>query len=130
MTALRDSERMTTIPTSGLDVAALRGAYATRDAAGLLALYADDATVEIIDALHPPSSPRRLAGRDALQAHFEDVFARDMTHELDIVAATGEALGYSLRCTYAGGMKVVCGGTSVVRDGLIVREVAVQAWDA
>jgi len=27
-------------------------------------------------------------------------------------------------------MKVVCGGTSVVHDGLIVREVAVQAWDA
>jgi hypothetical protein len=130
MTARQDSGRMTTIPTSSFDVDALRGAYATRDAAGLLALYADDATVEIVDALNPPSNPRRLVGRDALRAHFDDVFARDMTHELDIVAATTDALGYSLRCTYAGGMKVVCGGTSVVRDGLIVRELAVQAWDA
>ena len=53
-----------------------------------------------------------------------------MSHELDIVAATAEAVGYSLRCSYADGTKVVCGGTSVVRDGLIVREVAVQAWDS
>ena len=30
----------------------------------------------------------------------------------------------------ADGTRVVCGGTSVVRDGRIVREVAVQAWDA
>ena len=55
---------MTTIPTSTIDVDALRRAYATRDAAGLLALYADDATVEIVDAVHPPSHPRRLAGRE------------------------------------------------------------------
>ena len=52
---------MTTIPTASIDVDALRTAYATRDAAALLALYADDATVEIIDALNPPSTPRRLA---------------------------------------------------------------------
>jgi ketosteroid isomerase-like protein len=121
---------MTTIPSSTLDVGALRRAYANRDATALLALYADDVTVEIIDAVHPPSHPHRLTGRDALRAHVEDVFARDMTHSLDIVAAGPDALGFSLRCTYADGTKVVCGGTSVVRDGLIVREVAVQAWDA
>ena len=121
---------MTTIPTATIDVDALRSAYATRDAAGLLALYADDVTVEIVDAVNPPSRPRRIVGREALRAHFDDVFARDMTHELDIVATSPGALGYSLRCTYADGMKVVCGGTSVLRDGLIVREVAVQAWDA
>jgi len=121
---------MTTIPTARLDVEALRTAYANRDAAALLALYTEDATIEIIDAVHPPSHPLRLAGREALRAHFDDVFARDMTHALDIVALTPDALGFSLRCTYAGGMKVVCGRTSVVRDGLIAREVAVQAWDA
>jgi ketosteroid isomerase-like protein len=121
---------MTTIPTSSIDVDALRRAYSTRDAAGLLALYADDATVEIVDAVNMPSAPRQLSGHSALRAHFEDVLSRDMTHELDIVAASGDALGYSLRCTYADGTKVVCAATAVVRDGLIVREVGVQAWDA
>jgi ketosteroid isomerase-like protein len=120
---------MTTISTSSLD-AALRSAYSTRDAAALAAVYAPDATVEIIDAVHTPSHPALFAGRDALLAHFEDVFARDMTHEIDTIALNGDRLGYSLRCTYADGMKVVCAATAVVRDGLIVREVGVQAWDA
>jgi ketosteroid isomerase-like protein len=121
---------MTTIPASTIDVDALRRAYATRSVDGLLALYAPDATVEIVDAVHMPSHPHRLAGHAALRAHFEDVFARDITHEADIVVATPDALGLSLRCTYADGTKVVCAATAVVRDGLIVREVGVQAWDA
>jgi ketosteroid isomerase-like protein len=120
---------MTTIPTSSID-AALRRAYSDRDADALLALYADDATVELVDAQHTPSQPRRIEGHEALRAHLEDVFSRDMTHELDIVAASPEALGYSLRCRYADGMRVVCAATAQVRDGRIVRELGVQAWDA
>jgi ketosteroid isomerase-like protein len=130
MTDRRDSGGMTSISTPTIDVDALRLAYANRSVEGLLALYAEDATVEIVDAVHMPSHPHRLTGREALRAHFEDVFARDMTHETDIVAATPSALGLSLRCTYADGTKVVCAATAVVRDGLIVREVGVQAWDA
>jgi ketosteroid isomerase-like protein len=121
---------MTTIPASTIDVDALRRAYANRSVDGLLALYAQDASVEIVDAVHPPSHPHRLSGREALRAHFEDVFARDMSHVADIVVATPDALGLSLRCTYADGTKVVCAVTAVLRDGLIVREVGVQAWDA
>jgi ketosteroid isomerase-like protein len=121
---------MTTIPSSTFDVAALRGAFAGRDAAALLSLYADDATIELIDAQHSPSDPRRLSGREQIQAHLEDVFSRDMTHAVDIVAASPDALGYSLRCTYADGMKVVCVANAELRDGRIVREVGVQAWDA
>ena len=121
---------MTTISNSGIDVDVLRRAYATRHAAALLALYADDATVEIVDAVHTPSHPNRLVGRDALGAHFEDVFGRAMTHEIEAVAASPDALGFSLRCTYADGTKVVCAATAVVRDGRIVRELGVQAWDA
>jgi ketosteroid isomerase-like protein len=109
---------------------ALRTAYANRDAAALLALYADDATIEIVDAVHTPSAPQRLTGREEIRAHFEDVFTRDMTHEADIVASGDDALGYSLRCTYADGLRVVCAATAQLRDGRIVRELGVQAWDA
>ena len=130
MTVGRDSGDMTTIPASTIDTDALRRAYASRSAEDLLALYAEDATVEIIDAVHTPSHPAVFAGRDALRAHFEDVFARDLTHAVDTVALTENTLGYSLRCTYADGMKVACAATAVLRDGLIVREAGVQAWDA
>ena len=121
---------MTTIPTSSIDAAALRRAYSDRNAEALLAFYADDASVELVDAQNTPSHPRRIEGRDALRAHFEDVFSRDMTHDVDLVAASPDALGYSVRCRYADGMRVVCTATAEVRDGRIVREVGVQAWDA
>ncbi len=85
---------MTTIPASTIDTDALRRAYASRSVEDLLALYAEDATVEIVDAVHMPSHPHRLTGREALRTHFEGVFARDMTHEADIVVATPSALGF------------------------------------
>jgi hypothetical protein len=121
---------MTTIPTSTFDVAALRRAFADRDPDALAALYADDASIELVDAQHTPSAPRRIIGHDALRAHFADVFSRDMTHEPDVVAASPDALGYSIRCRYADGMRVLCSATAELRDGRIAREVGVQAWDA
>jgi hypothetical protein len=121
---------MTTIPTSSFDVAAMRRAFADRDADAAVALYADDASIELVDANNTPSRPRRIIGKDALRAHFEDVFSRDLTHELDIVAASPDSIGYSVRCRYADGMRVLCVATSQLKDGHIVREVGVQAWDA
>ena len=41
-----------------------------------------------------------LPARDAVRAHFEDVFARDMTHQVDIAVVTEDAIGYSVRCAY------------------------------
>jgi ketosteroid isomerase-like protein len=112
------------------DAATLRRAFAQRDAATLTSLYADDATVELVDTVNTPSRPHRLTGKDEIRAHLEDVLSRDMTHAVDIVAASPTALGYSLRCTYADGMKVVCVASAELRDGRIVREVGAQAWDA
>jgi len=119
---------MTTI-TPTFDVAALRRGIEGRDAAALAELYADDATIERVDAEHPPSAPARLTGRDEIRAALADVYARDMTHHLDLVAAGPDALGYTVRCRYGDGTQVVCSAVAELRDGRIVREVGVQAWD-
>jgi ketosteroid isomerase-like protein len=116
--------------TSPFDAAAMRRAFDARDAGALLALYADDAAIELVDQQNPPSRPRRIQGKEALRAHLEDVFSRDMTHELDLVAVSPESVGYSLRCRYADGTRVTCAATGALRDGRIVREVGVQAWDS
>jgi ketosteroid isomerase-like protein len=122
---------MTTINThSSLDGAALRRAFSSRDAATLTALYADDATVEVADAQTTPSSPRTVAGREAIQAYHEDIFGREMTHEVDTVAIDGDSAGFSVRCAYPDGVRVVCVATARLRDGLIVRQLTAQAWDA
>ncbi len=122
---------MTSIHThTTLDGAALRRAFSDRDAATLTALYADDATIEVADAQTTPSAPRTIEGREAIQAYHEDIFGRDMTHEVDTVALDGDSAGFSVRCAYPDGVRVVCVATARLRDGLIVRQLVAQAWDA
>jgi hypothetical protein len=120
----------TTTHTTSLDPGALRAAVEARDAATLAGLYADDATVEIVDAANTPSRPRTLKGRAEIDAFLGDVYARDMTHDVDLVVHAGDALGYSVRCTYPDGTRVLCNSVAQLRDGRIAREVVVQAWDA
>jgi ketosteroid isomerase-like protein len=121
---------MTSLTTPTFDAAALRRAYSGRDVEALLSLYHGDATLEVADAHNTPSRPLRLQGREAIRAHHEDVLGRDMTHELDTVAVGPDAIGYSLRCSYPDGTRVICVATARVRDGKIASEVGVQAWDA
>jgi len=120
---------MTSIPTTTFDVAALRRAFADRDATALAALHADDATLELIDAEHTPSHPQRIAGREAVDAYIADLFSREMTHSVEDVAVGDGVLGFSLRCRYPDGTRVLCVATAKLRDGRIVRQVAAQAWD-
>src|SRR4051812_3845104 len=99
MTARDDDAGMsTTTSHTTFDARELRRAFADHDVPALLALFADDATVEIADSEHPPSSPLVVDGRDAIRAWVEDILGRDMTHEIDTVAVDGDALGYTLRC--------------------------------
>jgi hypothetical protein len=121
---------MTSIHThTTLDGAALRRAFADRDAATLTSLYADDATIEVADAKTTPSRPLKLEGRDAIRAYYDDVFGRDMTHEIDTLAISGDSAGFSVRCAYPDGTRVVCVATAQLRGGAIVHQLTAQAWD-
>jgi hypothetical protein len=120
---------MTSIHTHTLSADALRRAFDARDAEALSSLYADDAVVEIADAATTPSDPRRIEGRDAIRAYNEDVFSREMTHEIDTVAVGEDSAGFSVRCRYPDGVRVVCVATAELRGGLIVRQLTAQAWD-
>src|SRR5690606_22587418 len=46
-----------------LDIATLRSALEGNDAARMASLFADRATLKIIDSIHPPSHPLELTGR-------------------------------------------------------------------
>ena len=121
---------MTTIPSSTtFDVAALQRAFADRDAAALAVLHADDATLEFVDAEHTPSHPQRVAGREAIDAYIADLFAREMTHSVEDIALGDSALGFTVRCRYPDGTRVLCVATARLREGRISHQVAAQAWD-
>ena len=111
------------------DVAALRRGVEERDADCLLALYADDAEVQVVDRAHPPSSPRILLGRNEIGAYLDDICGRDMTHRIEHLVTDGNAASFLESCRYPGGGRVLCSATLDLAGGRIVREIAVQAWD-
>ena len=121
---------MTTSVHPTIDGVALRQAVQSRDADALAGLYADDATVEIIDAGNPPSTPLRLSGAEQIGARLRDIYAREMRHEIDVVALSADALGLTVRCSYPDGGRVVCSSLAELQDGRITREVILQVWDA
>jgi ketosteroid isomerase-like protein len=122
---------MTSLHThTSLHGAALRRAFADRDAATLTSLYADDATIEVADAQTTPSSPSRIEGAQAIRAYFDDLLAREMTHEIDTVAVNGDSAGFSVRCRYPDGVRVVCVATARLSGGRIARQLQAQAWDS
>jgi len=111
-------------------VAELKRAIEGHDAKALTALYADEALLRIIDHDNPPSNPRDIEGKQAIAAYYDDMCGRAMSHRIDSALASGDALSFTQMCTYPDGAKVFCAATLEIRDGKIVRQTAVQAWDS
>lgn len=111
------------------DAAELKRSIEERDVSGQLGMFADDATVEVIDKSNPPSRPLVLSGRDAIREFVEDTTSRDMTHEVGGLVVDGDHAAYTVDCRYPDGTRVLCMATLDLRDGHIVRQRGVQAWD-
>jgi ketosteroid isomerase-like protein len=119
-----------TAVTQTVSVEELKRAIEARDAKALIALYADDALLRIIDHDHPPRQPLDIKGKQAIAAYYEDVCGRAMTHRVDAALSNGEALSFTQMCTYPDGAKVYCAATLEAKGGKIVRQTSVQAWDS
>jgi ketosteroid isomerase-like protein len=111
------------------DPQALKRSIEERDADAQVALFADDATVEVVDKANPPSKPLVIRGRDAIREFVEDVTSRDMTHQVSGLVTDGDTASYVIDCTYPDGNKVLCHATLELRKGQIVRQRGIQAWD-
>lgn len=110
-------------------VADLRRGIEERDASILLALYAEDAELRIVDRANPPSSPRVLAGRVAIGRYLDEISSRDMTHVLTHVLVGDGSAAYVEECQYPTGSRVLCTAVLDLAEGRIVRQTGVQAWD-
>jgi hypothetical protein len=113
-----------------VSVDTLRAAIEGRNAAHLIALYADDAVMRIIDRDNPPSRPRELKGRAAIAAFYDDICSRAMTHTLEAGVSDGHRLAFTQACAYPDGMRVFCSAMIETAGGKIARQTNVQAWDA
>jgi hypothetical protein len=112
-----------------IDIETLRAAAEERNAEAMLDLYADDAEYVRVDRNSTPSSPMKLRGKGKIAEYLRDVFGREMTHRIENEVIGEERIAFNWACEYADGTRVLAAETCEVRDGKIVRQVSVQAWD-
>ena len=117
----------TTQSTSGIGT--LSRAIEARDADGVLAWYADDAILTILDRDHPPAAPLVFTGVGEIGAYYRDVCGRNIEHEVRDAVSTPDALAYTQHCRYPDGTAVVCVTVATVRAGKIRTQTASQVWD-
>lgn len=117
-------------PSETVSIVDLKRAIEGRDAKTLISLYAEDATLCSIDHDNPPSKPRIIEGKQAIASYYDDLCGRAMSHRVDSAVTNGEALSFTQTCTYPDGAKVFCAATLETKEGKIVRQTMVQAWDS
>jgi ketosteroid isomerase-like protein len=115
--------------TGKLDFEDLRRAQEQRDLDAMLDLYAEDAEIHIVNRNTPPSSPYVLRGKEAIAEYLRDVFGRDMSHSIENEVVGEDRLAFNVACEYPDGTRVLASGNLEVRDGKVVRQVEVVAWD-
>ena len=59
----------------------------------------------------------------------DDVYSRDMTHKLEECVVQGDRAAFSESCEYSDGVRVLADSMLRLRDGKIVEQTLIQAWD-
>ncbi|MET8586648.1 nuclear transport factor 2 family protein [Streptomyces collinus] len=120
---------MGTATGSAFDTETLRRAVEGTTGNSLLALYADDAEIRIIDRNSQPSHPKILHGRGQIAEMLDDIYSRDMTHRLDRCVVQGDHAAFTESCQYGDGTRVLAESMISLRDGKITEQILIQAWD-
>lgn len=107
----------------------LHSAIESRDVERMLSLYAEEAQLRVIDRNHPPSHPLSLQGKAAIGDFLRDIYGREMTHRVRDEVIGENGLSFSEDCEYPDGTRVFGNITVELKDGKIIRETEVQAWD-
>ncbi len=115
--------------TTAFELGTFTRAIEERDASTQVSMYAEDAEVTLTDRISQPGAPRVLRGRSEIQRWIEDVCARDMIHEVTQTVRDERGAAFAEACRYPDGTNVLCAAFLEVEDGLIARQVGVQAWD-
>jgi hypothetical protein len=120
---------MATQAPGGLDFEALRRAIEGRDADTLVGFYAEEAEVRTVNKNATPSSPQVLRGKEEISEYLRDVCGREMTHRVENEVVGEDRVSFNEACEYPDGTRVLGAQTLELRDGKVVRQVNVEAWD-
>jgi ketosteroid isomerase-like protein len=115
--------------TSAFVFEALRQAIENLDANRLVGLYANDAEMLTVNRYTTPSSPKVLKGKEEIAEHLRDVCGRAMTHRVEHEVIGENRVAFNEACEYPDGTRVLAAMTLDVRNGKVVHQVNVEAWD-
>lgn len=114
---------------SALHFEPLRRGIEQSDAEALIDLYTDDAEVRMVNRRTPPSSPHILNGKEGIAEYLREGYAMEMEHRVENEVIGRDRVAFNIACRYPDGLRVLTATTLEVRDGNIVREIDVEAWD-
>jgi ketosteroid isomerase-like protein len=112
-----------------LDFEAMRRAIEGSDYDALVALYADDAELRTVNKNTTPSSPMVLRGKGEISEMLREACGRAMTHHVEDEVVGEDRVAYHEACEYPDGVNVLTATTLELRDGMIVRQTNIEAWD-
>ncbi|HVF00999.1 MAG TPA: nuclear transport factor 2 family protein [Rubrobacteraceae bacterium] len=115
--------------TSAFDFESMRQAIENLDADQLVGLYADDAEMLTVNRYTTPSSPKVLRGKEEIAEHLRDVCGRAMTHHVENEVVGEDRVAFNEACEYPDGTRVLAAMTLDIRNGKVMRQVNVEAWD-
>jgi ketosteroid isomerase-like protein len=113
----------------GLDFEVMRNAIEQSDYDALVALYADDAEFRTVNKNSTPSSPMVLHGKGEISEMLKDVCGRAMAHHVEDEVVGENRVAFNEACEYPDGLRVLTASTLELRDGMIVRQTNIEAWD-
>jgi hypothetical protein len=100
-----------------------------RDAATQLSMYGPAAVVTITDKISQPGAPRVLRTPAAIKEWLEDMYGREMTHEVKHRVLDESGAAYTEACRYPDGTNVLCATVIELDGGVISGQAVVQVWD-
>jgi SnoaL-like domain len=120
---------MSSITLNTFDLPRFARAAHERDAATQLSMYGPQATVTIVDRNTQPSSPRVLRGQAEIKGWLDDMYGRDMTHEVGHTVSDAAGAAYTQACRYPDGTRVLCATVIELEEGQVARQSVIQVWD-
>jgi ketosteroid isomerase-like protein len=115
---------------NGLDFEVLRHAIERCDLDLMLAFYAEDAELSVVNAGAPQGSPFELRGKAEIAKYLRAVFGQKTSHRVEREVVGRDRVTFQEACEYPDGGRVRVATKLELRDGKIVRQVDVVVQEA
>ena len=111
------------------DLAAYKRAFEAKDVEAWIAFYAEDAEWIEYTPEAPPHAPVVMRGKAAIHEFLRGVAADPVRLSISDEVTAGDRAAFMVTCDLGDGRRAIENTVITLRDGLIVRQVEVEAWD-